>query len=87
MIDVVGKTTENYDSKRLNKAVKHAAAANRTPHGDAENFASRVVERVEQWLADKTEITSRELRLQTAAILADYNFDAAEYYLNEKMLF
>ncbi|MCL2451553.1 hypothetical protein FWD20_01600 [Candidatus Saccharibacteria bacterium] len=87
MINVVGKTTNEYDHERLSKAVKHAVCANRTPIGDAENCAQRVIERVEHWLADKTEVTGRELRLQSAAVLSDYNADAADYYLTEKMLF
>jgi hypothetical protein len=87
MTSVVGKTTEDYDRARLSHAVQRATQANRTPVGDAQNFASRVVEQVERWLGDKTEITGRELRAQTAAALADYDADAADYYLTEKMLF
>jgi hypothetical protein len=88
MINVVGKTTiDNYDGERLTQSVKRATTANRTPIGEAEDSARRVIARIEHWLTDKTEVTSRELRLQTAAVLADYNPDAADYYLTEKMLF
>jgi hypothetical protein len=87
MVNVIGKTAENYSRERLSQAVQRAAAANQTPIGVAENSARRVVERIEHWLTDKTEITGRELRLQTAAVLADYDPDAADFYLTEKMLF
>jgi len=87
MASVIGKTTENYNGERLAKAVQRVVTTNRTPVGDAEHFAHHVVQRVEQWLANKTEITGRELRLQTAAVLADYDSAAADYYLSEKMLF
>jgi hypothetical protein len=88
MTSVVGKTTiNNYDSERLAQAVHRATTANRTPIGEADDFARHVVKRVEQWLSNKTEITGRELRLQTATVLADYDPDAADYYLTEKMLF
>jgi len=78
---------EDYNRERLARAVKHAAAANQVRLGDAENLAQRVVGRVEKWLNDKSEITGRELRLQTATALADYDAEAADYYLTEKMLF
>jgi hypothetical protein len=87
MTHVISKATEKYDRGRLTRAVRCAARANRTPIGDAENFAMQVAERIEHWLADKSEITGRELRLQTANVLADYDADAADYYLTEKMLF
>jgi transcriptional regulator NrdR family protein len=86
MTSVVGKTTEDYNRERLARAVKRAATANRTPVGDAENFVRHVVERVERWLANKTEITGHELRLQTAAALTDYDADAAYFYENEKRI-
>lgn len=87
MTHVVGKTTEYYDKMRLERAVQRALTANRTLHGDAANCAGRVIAQIERWLGDKTEITSRELRLQTAVALSDYDPDTANYYLTEKMLF
>ena len=77
----------DYDSERLATAVAQAAAANGSRAGDAANLAQRVVTRVDNWLGDKTEITARELRLQTAAALADYDADAAYLYENENRLF
>ena len=87
MINVVGKTTEDYSRERLKKAVRRAVTANRTPLGDAETLAHQVMEKIERWLSDKTEITGRELRLQTAEALANYDTDAAYLYENEKRLF
>ncbi|MDR1969735.1 MAG: hypothetical protein LBQ11_00075 [Candidatus Nomurabacteria bacterium] len=87
MISVVGKVVEDYNRERLSAAIRRAVTTNRMPVGDAENCASRVIERIEGWLADKTEITGRELRLQSATVLSDYDSDAADYYLTEKMLF
>lgn len=78
---------EDYDQERLNRAIKTAVTANRASVGQAEDFARRVVVKVETWLADKTEFTGRELRLQTAAALADYDADAAWFYENEKTMF
>jgi len=87
MVNVVGGKTENYDREQLEKAIRRAVMANRTPIGDAEIRVQQVVERIEHWLADKTEVTDHELRLQTAVVLGDYDTDAADYYLTEEKLF
>ena len=87
MASVIGNKTEDFDRERLIGNVKRAVVANRTPIGDAENCVQRVIERVERWLADKTEVTSHELRLQTATALECYDTDAADYYLIEGKLF
>lgn len=78
---------EDYDSDRLSSAVKSAVMANHSLSGQADDFAARVIHKVESWLGDKTEFTARELRLQTAAALADYDPDAAYFYENEKRMF
>ncbi|MCL2280475.1 hypothetical protein FWC31_01145 [Candidatus Saccharibacteria bacterium] len=87
MASVIGKTMKDFDREQLVDAVKGAVVANRMPIGDAENCVQRVIEQVEHWLSDKTEVTSHELRLQAAAALSDYDADAADYYLVEKKLF
>lgn len=87
MASVIGNETEDFDRERLVGNVKRAVMANRTPIGDAENCVRRVIEQIERWLDDKTEVTSHELRLQTAAALECYNTDAADYYLVERKLF
>jgi len=87
MTNVIGKVATDYDRERLGTAVERAAMANRMRPGDAANFARRVVDRIDCWLADKTEITGQELRLQTASALATYDPDTAYLYENEKRLF
>lgn len=81
------KSTTNYDKTRLNAAVAEIARSNRIRPGDADNLAARVMSKVESWLSDKNEITSYELRLQTALALADFDADAAYLYENENKLF
>ncbi len=78
---------EDYDSDRLAAAVKQATLANHGLIGQAEDFAAHVIGRIETWLGDKTEFTAHELRLQTAAALADYDPEAAYFYENEKRMF
>ncbi|MCL2037409.1 hypothetical protein FWG95_00120 [Candidatus Saccharibacteria bacterium] len=81
------KTTVNYDKERLGQAVQKAARSNCILAGDAENLAQRVVAKIDRWLTDKPEVTARELRLQTAAAMGDYDLEAAYLYENEKRLF
>ena len=88
MIRILGDTfAKNYNEERLALAVARAAKANRVPAGDADNLAAKVIAKLTGWLANKTEITARELRLQTATVLADYDEDTAYLYENEKRLF
>lgn len=77
----------DYNKIRLEQAVKNAVTANRSTVGQADDFASRVLLKVEEWLQDKTEFTSHELRLKTAAALSDYDPEAAYFYENEKRMF
>ena len=78
---------QDFDRARLEAAVKNAVMANQGPVGIAEDFASRVVRKVESWLEDKTELTAHELRLQTSAAMEEYDPDAAYFYENEKRMF
>ena len=82
-----GDSSEEFDEGRLKQAIKRTAMSNRAPIGQAEDFASRAVGKIVSWLADKTEITGRELRSQTATALANYDPETAYLYENEKNLF
>ena len=77
----------DYSQDRLEQAIKKAVTANHSSIGQAEDFAGRVIAKIEDWIENKTEFTSRELRLQAAAALSDYDPDAAYFYENEKMIF
>jgi hypothetical protein len=88
MTKILGqKSTIGYDQNRLSRSVQRAARSNRVLAGDAENLAARVVAKIDCWLADKPEVTARELRLQTAAAMGDYDTEAAYFYENENVLF
>jgi hypothetical protein len=87
MTHIIGKENIEYDRTRLVKSVQKTAVANLTPIGQAEDFAHRVVEKVEKWLNEKTEITAAELRLQTANAMVEYDSETAYLYENENKLF
>jgi len=77
---------EGYDQARLHATVVRSLVAQRSPLGQAESFAKLTVAKVEQWLRDKTEITSRELRTETARALAEFDADAAYFYQTENQI-
>lgn len=81
------KSIIDYDQSRLSRSVQKAARSNRVLAGDAENLAGKVVTKINRWLADKSEVTARELRLKTATTMGDFDTDAAYFYENEKRLF
>ena len=81
------QTKEPYDPEHHAAAVQRIARANGQPRGDAEHLARDVVGRFSAWLADKTEVTSAELRAETAAIMRDFDGEAAYAYANENKLF
>jgi hypothetical protein len=83
-----GKSAQfsTFDQGRLRDSVTRAVLAQNLPLGVAENFADRVVEKIDHWLHDKDEVTSSELRHQTALALATYDADTAFFYERENML-
>ncbi len=87
MVKVIGKGSKDFDSDRLARAVQRAALANNEPAGQAEDFSKRVIDKINAWLNDKTEITRQELRMQTVAALAHYDPETAYLYENEKRMF
>jgi len=84
---ILGKNELKYNKDRLAKSVKRVSIANQTPTGEAENFAHQVAKKIESWIGNKTEITASELRMQTAAVMADYDPETAYLYENENKFF
>ncbi len=46
----------------------------------AKLFATQVCHQLKDWLADKTEITSHDLRHQTQQLLTNFSPKASQYY-------
>ena len=88
MTQIIFKQSKKpYDPAHHTAAIERSARANGQPRGDAEHFAHDVMRRFSAWLADKTEVTSAELRAETAAIMRDFDGEAAYAYANENKLF
>lgn len=76
---------EPYDHRKLYASVYAACLAVRTPLGEAEITAAKICEHVLEWLKDKLEVTSLDMRHRAAKHLEVYNPDAAYVYLHHRI--
>ena len=74
------KHTEQYQREKLHSSVQAACLSVREFAGSAEITAENVCNHVEQWLEDKLEVTSNDLRIAAARFLQQYNPHAAVVY-------
>ncbi len=74
------KHTEQYQRAKLHSSVQAACLSVREFTGSAEVTAEHVCNQVEQWLEDKLEVTSNDLRIAAARFLQQYNPSAAVIY-------
>ncbi len=81
-----GGHTEPFDEKKLYASIYAACLSVRTPVGEAELVADRVVKDVKGWLSKKHEVTSHDLRLQASRHLNVYDADAAYMYRHHRSL-
>lgn len=78
--------TEPYDERKLYASVYAACLCIRTPAGEAELTAARICQEIAPWLADKTEVTSTDIRRKTGHLLKVYNPDAAYMYERHRII-
>ncbi len=76
--------TSPYTPQTLAESIHDACMAVRGFSGEAEATAIRVSKEVEQWLMNKEEVTSADIRRIAAAALQKYNPRAAYAYLPVK---
>jgi len=72
--------TEHYQREKLEQSIHRVCLSVRELTGSAELTASHVCNHVEEWLQDKVEITSQDLRLAAGRYLELYNPAAALVY-------
>lgn len=72
--------TEPYQREKLHGSIHAVCLSVRDFVGAAELTAERVCDHVEQWLHDKSEITSADVRRVAANALERYNPSAAILY-------
>ncbi len=72
--------SEPYDVKKLYASIYSVCLSVRTPVGEAELVAERVVKHISEWLEPKHEVTAHDIRVQATKHLAAYNPDASYLY-------
>ena len=77
---------EPYQREKLHSSIQTACLSVRTLEGEAETTAREVCKKVENWLEDRLEVTSADIRRKAAQALHIYNPEAAIVYKDEKEL-
>lgn len=72
--------SEPYDVRKLYASIYSVCLSVRTPEGEAELVADRVVKHVSEWLEKKHEVTAHDIRVHAAKHLAAYNPNASYLY-------
>ncbi len=78
--------SQTFDPLTLHKSIVEACLTVRAHEGEAHSTAERVCRLVIDWLAPKTEVTSRDIRRVAAKNLATYHPEAAYMYQNMEMM-
>lgn len=90
MIDVVKsggeRPTESYQRAKLERSIRAALYSLKTPEGQAVDTASAVCDLVEQWLENRNEVTSNDLRRQAVTALEPLHPEAAYLYKQYKII-
>jgi len=79
--------TESYDERKLYASVYASCLAVREPVGSAELVAKEIVRLVGEWLNNKHEVSSHDIRLQASKHLKVINPDASFQYLHHKVIY
>ncbi len=78
------RQTEPFSPVKLEHGVYAALTSVRVPEGQAKDTAHAVRNTVEQWLQDRPEVTSADLRRKASEALAPLHPDATLIYKNFK---
>lgn len=73
-------TSEAFDPVKLHGSVLEACFSVRAFEGEAHAVAERVCKDVIDWIIDKTEVTSNDIRRIASEYLELYHSDAAYFY-------
>lgn len=71
---------EKFDNKKLEKSIVATCLSVHSPIGQAEATAKSVSKQIEEWLNDRPEITSKDIRSSTADLLSIHQPEAAYLY-------
>ncbi|GEM_PF-229399 len=80
------RTTERFSPEKLHASVQAACLSVRSPEGEAEIIAHRVVAAASQWCYQKSTVTSRDIRRIAARGLELLHPEAAYLYQTHEMV-
>lgn len=90
-VDVVKRDgtrpTEQYERAKLERSIRAALQSLNTPSGQADDTSRVVCDIVEQWLSERAEVTSSDIRRQAALALTTFHPDGAFIYQRHKVMF
>lgn len=72
---------ERFDYDRLHKSILSACLSARQPDGQAESTAKSVCNSVVEWIKQRPEVTSHDIRRIAAKNLETYDPEAAYLYI------
>jgi transcriptional regulator NrdR family protein len=74
------QSREKFQRQKLYYSILAVCLSVKTPEGEAESIANYVCREVDEWLADKSEITSQDLRTISSKHLRKHHPEAAYLY-------
>lgn len=80
------RSSETYDTSKLATSIRAACLAVRLPAGVAEDTATHTTKTIEQWLQNKAEITSEDIRRMATNTLAVVSPEAGYFYKHHHTL-
>lgn len=89
LIDIVkrGKRpSESFDTSKLHASIVAACLSAKAPSGQAQAIAHKVTTVVQQWLSDRPEVTSHDIRLVASQHLEIHHPDAAYLYKTHRVI-
>lgn len=80
------RPTEIYEEEKLFKSILATCLSVKTPEGQAEATANKVCGAVTDWLSDKPEVMSDDIRRRAAGVLEKYHPEAAHLYKHHHLV-
>lgn len=79
--------SEYFDPDKMRQSIVATCISCRVPGGHADSISRRITEQVSEWLADKPEVTSDDLRRTAAHFLKTHHPEAAYIYEHHRSTF
>lgn len=80
------RSSEPFNRDKLYASIQAACLSVRTPQGEAELLANNVCDQVSNWLSEKPEVTSDDIRRQATNALHTFHPEAAYLYKHHRLV-